>query len=80
MFLNTSHMCGFNEKKMKNVFLNVLLYRVLHTINCVNIQVKAEVQYLAVRKRRVLPFLCICVCVCIYKCIQMYLYIHTQIL
>lgn len=72
MFLNTSHMSGFNEKQM-NVFLNAPSQGVTH--NTLNIQVKAEVQYLAVRKIWVLPFH---VFVCVY--INVYIYIHTRVL
>lgn len=54
------------------------LHRMLYTIHYVNIQVKAEVQYLSVRKIWVLPFhVFVCVCINVYICIC--IYIHTDI-
>lgn len=59
------------------------LYRVLHTISYVNIQAKAEVQYLAVRKRRVLPlyvYVFVCVYIDVYRSICIYIHRYCSIL
>lgn len=79
MFLNTGHMSGFNEKQM-NVFLNVPLQDVTHNTLC-NMQVKTEVQNLAVRKIWVLPFhVFVCVYINAYICICIYIHRYCSIL
>lgn len=76
MFLNTSHMFGFNAKQM-NVFLNVPLQGVTHNTLC---QYPGENRSSIFSRKENMGASSYCVPVCIYKCIHMYLYIHTQIL
>lgn len=57
------------------------LHRVLYTIHYVNIQVKAEVQYLLVRKIWVLPFhVFVCVYIKVYIRICIYMHRYCSIL